>query len=266
MQLGALELDPAVRDYINGLEASLKELQNKYLEVKEQLALLLYKKFARRAEQLKADKSQTLLFTEEGAKAEEHKEKEKIECIEVKSHKRNKKGRKAIAENIERRQRTIDIDEEDKTCACGAKLTIIGEEKSEKLVIIPAQIYVDEVIRPKYTCRACEGTEEEDKPTVRIAPVEPSIIPRSIVSPDLLSYIMIQKYEDHLPFYRQEKQFKRIGIRISRQDMCNWQQKGYENVSPIFGLLEEAIKTGPVMQLDDYRNIYIIETKQRKAA
>ena len=261
MQLETLELDCAVRDYINeyinkikeSYEQQIKELQNKYLEVKEQLALLVYKRFVRSAEQLQTDKSQPLLFTEEEAKAQENKEEdeEKDESIEVKSHKRNKKGRKAIDANIERRERIIDIDEEEKTCACGAKLTRIGEEKSEKLVIVPAQIYVDEVIRPKYACRACEGTEDEDKPTVRIAPVEPSIIPRSIVSPSLLSYIMIQKYEDHLPFYRQETQFERIGITISRQDMCNWQQKGYEKVSPIFTLLKDTIKTGEVIQMDE---------------
>ena len=194
-----------------------------------------------------------MLFTEEGAKTETSKEIETIEYTEVKSFKRNKKGRKAIDPKITRKVKIIDIPESEKTCACGAELSRIGEESSEKLVIIPMQVYVEQTIRPKYACRKCEGTEDEEKPTVRIMPPPPSIIPRSIASPSLLSCIMIQKYEDHLPFYRQEKQFLRIGIRISRQVMCYWQQKIYEFLLPLFMLFTEIIKTGPVMRMDETR-------------
>ena len=62
---------------------------------------------------------------------------------------------------------------------------------------------------------------------------------------------MIHKYQDHLPFYRQELQFQRIGAEISRQDMSNWQQQVYERLSPLFKLLEGVIKTGPVMRMDE---------------
>ena len=257
-------LDATVRDYIVEIETSyeqrikelqikfdadIKELQFKYLEIKERYDLLIYKKFVRSAEQLLADKSQSLLFTEEGEKTEVAKEKD--ELTEIKSFKRKKKGRKPLAANIQRRDIIIDIPDSEKTCACGAQLTKIGEETSEKLQITPPEIYVERTVRPKYACRNCEGTEDEEKATVRIMPVVPSIIPKSIVSASLLCYIMIQKYEDHLPFYRQEKQFKSIGIVISRQDMCNWQQKAYEKLSPLFVLLKEIIKTGPIMQMDE---------------
>ena len=265
MQLESLELDPKVREYIRGLEARVQEIQNKYesslnninelqnqyLEIKEKYDLLVYKRFVRSAEELLADQSQPLLFAEQGTKAEISKETEMVEHTEVKSHKRNKKGRKGIALAIERRERIIDIPDSDKTCACGEKLIKIGEKTSEKLEITPPEIYVDRVVRPKWACRKCEGTEDEDKPTVRMMPAEPTIIPRSIVSPSLLSCIMIQKYEDHLPFYRQEKQFKRIGIVISRQDMCNWQQKAYGRLLPLFKLFKDTIKQGPVMQMDE---------------
>jgi transposase len=66
-----------------------------------------------------------------------------------------------------------------------------------------------------------------------------------------LSTIITQKYEDHLPYYRQEKQFERIGVRISRQDMSNWQQHVYANLKPLFVLMKEAVKSGPVMQMDE---------------
>jgi len=113
------------------------------------------------------------------------------------------------------------------------------------------QIYVDQQIRPKYACRQCEGTEDEDKPVVRIAAVEPAIIPKSIASPSLLAIIFTQKFEMHLPYYRQEKQFEQIEAVISRQDMANWQQQVYAFLKLLFDLLKVMIKMGPVMRMDE---------------
>jgi transposase len=62
---------------------------------------------------------------------------------------------------------------------------------------------------------------------------------------------MIQKYQDHLPFYRQEVQFRRIGIWISRQDMSNWQQQVYAKLAPLYNLLKEILKSGFVLQMDE---------------
>jgi transposase len=236
------------------LEKSIIDSENKYNELKEQYSLLVYKRFGRSAEKLLADEKQPLLFTEEAEPLEaDAEEAEAEDVIEVKPHSRKKCGRKKLDPNLERKEVVIDIPESEKNCACGADLTKIGEESNEKLQIIPPQIFVEKTIRPKYACRSCEGTEDEDKPTVRIAPVEPSIIPRSIATPSLLSYILIQKYEDHLPFFRQEKQFQRIGVIISRQDMANWQQQVFSKLKPLFELLAETLKSGPVIQMDETR-------------
>ena len=250
-----------INELINNYEARIKELELKNREQEEEIHLLQYKRFARSAEQILAEKNQPLLFTEGEARSTA--EKKEIEFTEVASHKRNKKGRKAIAAAIERREKVIDISEEEKTCACGAQMTRIGEETSEKLVIIPMSIYVEKTIRPKYACRCCEGTEDEDKPSVRIAPVEASIIPRSIVSPSLLSTIISQKFEMHLPYYRQEKQFRSIGIVISRQDMSNWQQKAYAALDPLFVLLKEVVKSGPILQMDE-TTVQVMGEEDRK--
>ena len=123
---------------------------------------------------------------------------------------------------------------------------------------------MEKIVRPKYACRCCEGTETEDIcPTVRIAPVPPAIIPKSITSPGLLSTILTQKFEMHLPYYRQEKQFKMIGAEISRQDMSNWQQKVYEKLEPLFKLLLEIVKSGPVIQMDE-TTVQVIGEEDRK--
>ena len=210
----------------------------------------MYKRFVRSAEQLLADEKQPLLFTEE-AEPPAAKEETPRELETITFTRRKGGGRKPLSANLERRPRTIDIPENEKTCACGAKLTRIGEEISEKLIIEPPKIYVDQIIRPKYACPQCEGTEDEGKPTVRTAPVEPAMIPKSIASDSVLVIIFIQKFETHLPYYRQEKQFAQIGVKISRQDMANWQQQAYAVLQPLFILLTAMIKSGPVMRMDE---------------
>jgi transposase len=272
------ELDAAAIDYINEIKTSyekqikelqdkyeeslkeIKEYQHKYLEMKERLDLLAYRKFGRSAEQLLADEKQILLFA---AETETKEESVKEEYTDVKSFKRKKAGRKPLSPNIWREERTIDIPESEKTCACGAKLTRIGEETSERLQVKPPQIYVDKIIRPKYACRHCEGTEDEEKAAVRIAPVEPSMIPRSISSPSLLSTIITYKFERHLPYYRQEKLYEQIGADISRQDMSNWQQQVFEKLSPLFEMLKRTVKEGPVLQMDE-TTVQVMGEENRK--
>ncbi|WP_010263057.1 IS66 family transposase, partial [Treponema primitia] len=230
----------------------IRKLERENLELKERLDLLLYKRFVRSAEQLLAEEKQPPLFIETEDETAGVPEKESDTAVQkVRSYSRKRPGRKPIDENLPRVDRIVDISEEEKRCACGSQMVRIGEEVSEKLQIIPPKIYVERIIRPKYACRACEGTEDEGKPAVRIAPVEPAIIPRSIVTPSLLSYIIIQKYEDHLPYYRQEKQFERIGVHLSRQDMSNWQQQAWEKLHPLAELMKKTVKTGPVMQMDE---------------
>jgi transposase len=243
--------DATVCEYIRELETSLKEYQYKYLEIKEQYDLLMHKRFGRSAEQILLDEKQLPLFTPEAEPIETDTHEKQEELQEIKSYSRKKAGRKPLSDKLRREVKTIDIPEDEKTCACGAKLTKIGEETSERLQIIPPSIYVEKTVRPKYACLSCEGTEDEDKAAVRIAPVEPSIIPKSIVSPSLLSTVVTQKFEMHLPYYRQEKQFEQIGVAISRQDMSNWQQKAYENLEPLFSLMKETVKSGPVIQMDE---------------
>jgi transposase len=209
---------------------------------------MLYKIFGRRAERLLADEKQLPLFVEEADKTENPEEEE---TIQVKSYSKKKGGRRPLSADLPREERIIDIPESEKTCACGAKLTRIGEETSEKLQIIPPRIYVDKTVRPKYACRCCEGTEDEEKKTVRMAPVEPSIIPRGMASPSLLATVFTYKYERHLPYYRQEQLYGQIGAQTSRQDMSNWQQQVYKKLTPLFGRLEETVKSGPVIQMDE---------------
>jgi len=243
------QLPVEARVYIRELEEKLEETnaawETKYEHLVEEYRLLLYKRFGRSSERI--DIRQDLLFNEGESRAPE----EHVETVTVAEHERKKGGRKALDEKIPREEIVHDIPEEEKQCGCGAKLKRIGEDVSERLQVIPEQIFVERHIRPKYACRVCEGSGDEGKPAVRMAPAVPSIIPKSIVTAGLLAFVLVNKFVDHLPFYRQEKRFERIGIRISRQDMSNWLRKAYEAIVPLLELLKGHIRAGPVIQMDE---------------
>ena len=185
--------------------------KNRILELEEAIKSLTDKLYGRKTE--KWSKEEILngsLFNEaEHTAAEEVKtieetknETETKETIEVKAHTKSKPGRKPIPEHFPREEHPLDIDEKEKVCACGHALVRIGEETSEKVEIIPAQIKVIKYIRPKYACHHCEGSGDETRSAVRIAPVEPELIQKSILTTSSIAHTITQKFCDGLPFYR----------------------------------------------------------------
>ena len=170
--------------------------------------------------------------------------------VEIPGHTRKKRGRKPLPDNLPRVEIIHDISEDEKTCACGSTLEKIGEDTSEKLNIIPAKAQVVVHIRPKYACKTCEGIEDEGE-TVKIAPVPVQIIPKSIATATLLAYILVAKFCDALPFYRQEKIFTRLGIDIPRQSMCNWAMKVSRACEKLMELLYDQVRGGPLINADE---------------
>jgi transposase len=156
---------------------------------------------------------------------------------------------------------SIDIPEKDKHCACGHDSDLwsavyIGEDITERLVIIPEQVYVLQYHIKKYACHHCEGSGDvgpkvRDKPAVRTGKVPESIMPGSIATPELLSYVFVKKYADHVPYNHQEAGFERIGVNISRQDMSNWQVKAGKPLEPLIEKLKDHVKSGEVLQMDE---------------
>jgi transposase len=172
------------------------------------------------------------------------------ETVEVPAHTRQKRGRKPLPVELPRVEVVHDVDEAEKTCGCGARLAKIGEEVSEKLDLIPAIIRVIRHIRPKYACKQCEGLETEGG-TVKIAPPPPQIIDKGIATAGLLAHILTAKFCDALPFYRQEKQFDRLGADVGRATMCNWAMKAAEACQPVLDLLHREIRSGPLINIDE---------------
>ena len=245
VELKDRELPGDIINYISNLETDINSLKVEIENLEEKLQLALFKKYGRSSE--KIDPSQIDFFEEPEA------DEEPIEEVKttVASHSRKKKGRKPLDQNIPRKIIVHDIDEADKKCACGHDLVKVDEEITERLQIIPERVYVEQHVRPKYACKRCEGSGDEDKPAFRMAQTPPTIIPRSIVTPGLLAFIFVNKFVDHLPFYRQEKRFERIGAHISRQNMSNWSMKVYTALKPLEKLLKQEVKSGTYIQMDE---------------
>jgi transposase len=263
MALASIErdhLEPHVRAYIDELEAENTTLSEKNGELSEELQtleeklrLLLFKRFGRSSEQSNVASNQGDLFTEPDDLVPEENGETRDDIVTVAAHTKRKPGRKPIDPKHPRFERVIDIPDEDKQCACGHELVRIGEDVSERVQVIPEQIWVDRVVRPRYACHHCEGSGDESKPAVRVAPVEPTIVPKGIATPSLIAFILVNKFVDHLPFYRQEKRFERIGITISRQDMSNWTIRTAQVLQPLIGRFRVLIRGGPVVNVDDTR-------------
>jgi transposase len=233
------------------LKQIILETERRYVKenelLREQIRLLQAQMFGKKSEKGAADSGAVQMALFDMPEPEIEPEPEEVE---VAPHQRKKPGRKKLPDNLPRETIVHDIPEQDKICGCGESLECIGKDISEKLDIIPAVIRVIRHIRPKYACKKCEGLETEGS-VVKIAPPPKQIIPKSIATAGLLAYILTAKFCDALPFYRQERQFERIGAEISRANMCNWAMKATAACQPVLSLLQQEVR--PVRSSDKYR-------------
>jgi transposase len=130
------------------------------------------------------------------------------------------------------------------TCGqCGAELHCIGEEVSEKLDIQPIEFFVRRVVRPKYACRACE--------TIVTAPTLPSIIERGIAAPGLLAHVLVSKYADHLPLYRQSQMLARSGVTLPVSTLAAWVGAAGVALQPLVDALRRELLRSRVLHADE---------------
>ena len=225
------------------------QFQIRFLE--EQVRLLQDKLYGRKTEKIGSSKYlQMLLFNEAEDILVHSEEDAKEDRITISKHTRKKPGRRPLPEHLPRIEVIHDLTEEDKRCSCGCQMSRIGEEICEKLDIIPATFRVIKHIRYKYACKVCEGVESEHG-AVKTAPLALQLIPRSILTPGLAAHILVSKFVDALPFYRQAKQFERIGVEISRATMSTWTIQIAEKCNPLLSLLHSELLCGPLINIDE---------------
>jgi transposase len=126
---------------------------------------------------------------------------------------------------------------------CGGALVHIGDHVSEKLDCEPLRFFVRKDIYPQYACRACE--------TVVAEPVAPSVLDRGLAAPGLLAQVVIAKYVDHLPLYRQEAVHARSGVAIGRTTLAEWCGVVGLRLQPLVDALGGELLAAPVLHADE---------------
>lgn len=143
------------------------------------------------------------------------------------------------------------LPEEKRACSeCAQPLHEMGHDTRRELVVIPAQVKVVEHRRAVYSCRNCER-HGEHVPFVKAAMPEP-LISGSLASPSAVAHIMTQKYVMHAPLYRQEQDWKRQGVSLSRQTMANWIIRSSDDwLSPIYERMKALLLMQDVLHADE---------------
>lgn len=203
---------------IDSLKAENEYLKNNNELLREENAYLKRKLFGTKSEKIAHSMDQLSLFDE----AENECEPELLEDISYTRAKKKQKGEIDIKlDNLKHVKKVYDIDEKDRVCdECGSKLSYVGEEFVRHEVIYePAKLYVKDIYRKTYECRNCR---KKGKAVMLKAGTPQPVVPHSYTSPSVLSQVIIDKYVNHMPLYRQESEWKRLGMELSRTTMANW--------------------------------------------
>lgn len=136
-------------------------------------------------------------------------------------------GRRQLSLALERIKVRHDLPEDKKHCpCCESKLQCIGKDVSEQLDFIPAKLIAKEHIRYKYACQRC-------RQYMVTAPMPEQPIDKGLAGSGLLAEILINKYEDALPLYRQQQRWARLGYELPRSTLCDWVMQCAERLKPI---------------------------------
>ena len=154
---------------------------------------------------------------------------------------RKPRRRPRISKDAPRERRKLDPG--DNCPDCGGELRVIGEDVSELLDLIAAQLKVIEIARVKKSCRRCEKIAQEP------APSRP--IPRSMAGPGLLAYILTSKFDDHVPLYRQHEIFGRMGADIPDTTLVDWCGGAMRVLTPLIERIEMDVMASDLLHADD---------------
>jgi transposase/regulator of replication initiation timing len=247
---------------LNGENAKLKALTDWYLE---QFRLAQHRRFGSSSEKT-AMPEQLGLFNEADVLSDCAIEPEIIVQYKRKKHKGK---RKEFYEGLPTEQVVYELPEDERVCPeCGEGLHARGHEVLRREVeVIPAQIKAVEHIQTVYACRECErNSDDNPQPMVKSIVPAPVISGSGLASPSLLSYIMCNKYVLALPLYRQEQEFKRVGVHISRQNMANWIiYAAMLWLTPIYELLRQELIKAAILHADE-TSLQVIKEVWRTAS
>jgi transposase len=137
------------------------------------------------------------------------------------------------------------LEPEEKVCPhCGKQKCEIGHEKSERYEYLPAKVVRHELIRPKLACPCGQAG-------VSIAPMPPRVVAQGQPGAGLVAHVLLSKFVDHLPLYRQQQQFARLGVNFPKSTLGDWVEQGAVWLQPIVREMKRQLLQGNYVQVDE---------------
>ena len=171
---------------------------------------------------------------------------------QVKAHTR--KPRSGSVEEVVPEGTPVEVVEhrlEDRSCPkCGSEMVEIGKEVRRILKMEPARFWIQEDVYYTYACKVCE--KETGDSVIVNTPKEPAVLPGSFASPEAIAHLMVQKFVMYSPLYRQEQEWGRQGLKLSRQVMSHWLLRAAEDwLAPIYQELHRELLKRDVLHGDE---------------
>lgn len=252
-----MENRPATPHTIEALEQrnAALEQQNAELTAKlnwyqEQFRLAQQKRFGASSEKTHPDQLEMNLFNEAEVLAASAPQEPDLETVTY-SRKKQSGGREAKLDHLPLETVCHELPEAERVCSCcGGALHEMSTETRNEIAIVPAEVKVVRHVRQVYACRRCE--REEIRTPVVTAPMPKPVHAGSLASPSILAHVMSQKYVDSQPLYRQEQQFARLGLTLSRQTLANWMIHGAEQwLSLLTGRMHAHLLEKDILHADE---------------
>lgn len=226
--------------YTMALEARDQEIDRLSAIIKE----LQRHRFGRRSEQLDPDQlALALEEIEQTLSAAEAADEKSQAAPPDKPVRRRKINRGTLPPHLPREEVVLDL--ADKSCACCGGLKVcIGEDVSERLDVVPAQFKVIVTRRPKYACRTCRSE-------VAQAPAPERLIENGLPTEAMVAQVIVAKYADHLPLYRQAQIYARQGIVLDRSTLADWVGRAAFELAPVHTRLLEQLRSSTKLFADE---------------
>lgn len=228
---------------VDQLHTLVFELQSQVNVLKDQLSLMKHRLFGPKHETV--DVNQIPLFESDDVQLVPVDAKNEPALKDTTKTPPEKRTAVRVLRNLPVKVEIVDLPKQQQQCdCCGSCMTDIGQDISRQIEYVPAQLYIKEIHRKKYACRACDLE-------IRRAPKPYQPIPKSMASPALLAHLIVSKFADHLPYYRLEKRLSRLGINLSRNTMSEWLLRSADTLVAPYQSLKQAVLDRQHLFTDD---------------
>jgi len=235
-------MDPAqLRELTARLLAEVKHKDALIEKLTHENAVLKRLKFAAQSERFNAEQRSLLEETLDADLQAVSEEIERLAPPTAAPREREQPKRQPLPANLPRRE--VRHEPENTTCSCGCQMKRIGEDVAEKLDYQPGVFTVERHVRGKWACAKCEKLVQ--------APVAPHIIDKGIPTAGLLAQVLVAKYADHLPLYRQETIFGRAGFAIPRSTLAQWVGSAGMQLQPLVDAMHDDLLRHRVLHADE---------------